>query len=369
MRVVVADRAIMNGYSLGLAAGLRANGIEVMVAGPARADVRDATALYPRNGVPGQRVAKGIDAVIGVAASHKLFALSRPDLVHIQWQTPMDELHAITAKRVYGIPVAYTAQNPGDRIGSPLPHVATQRRLIELADLVFATGPSMLERLEAAYPCVTAKGHILPIGNYEHMITRYDRRHAREQLGVCSGDPVFAWVGQIAPRKGVELLLSAFSRLQSESPRVHLLIAGYSPDPGYLRHLKQLAPSEGSVDWRVADRPVPHDVLDLVVSAATQVVLPFPDATHSASLVLAMTHGRCVVSTDVGEISAVLRGRGLVVSPGDGDGLLDAMRVAQESAAQCDQLGKAARHYVLTDLAWPVIGANVLELYRRVVGR
>ncbi len=369
MRVVLADRAVMNGYTLGLAAGLRANGIDVLVGGPAHAAAHDTRPLYPRNGVPGQRVAKGFDAVVGIATSHKLFALSRPDLVHIQWQTPMDELHALTAKRVYRIPLAYTAQNPGDRIGSPLPHVATQRRLVELADVVFATGPSMLKRLQAAYPCVTTKGHVLPIGNYEHMITRYDRRTAREQLGLPPNGPVFAWVGQLAPRKGVELLVSAFSALRRQSSGARLLIAGYAPDLGYLRQLKALAPGDGSIDWRLADRPVPHRVLDLVISAATQVVLPFPDATHSASLVLAMTHGRCVVSTDVGEVAGALRGRGMLVSAGDADALLAAMRIAEQDPTRCDQLGNAARQYALTDLGWPAIGASVLQHYRRVLAR
>ena len=48
MRIVVADRAIMNGYSLGLAAGLRANGIEVMVA-----DRHVLTFVTPQRSIPG----------------------------------------------------------------------------------------------------------------------------------------------------------------------------------------------------------------------------------------------------------------------------------------------------------------------------
>lgn len=368
MRVVLADRAVMNGYTLGLATGLRANGVDVSLAGPARIRAYKVLPMYPRSEVPGKKGLKSLDALTGIAVGHAVFGLTRPDLLHFQWQSALDELYAVTAKRLYRIPIAYTAQNPVDRAAAPNPRPGGQARLIELADLVFATGPTMLGQLKDAYPRAAPKAHVLPIGNYDHMITRYGRVAARAALGLSTDEPVFTWIGQIRQRKGIEALLRAFADFRRAYGVGLLLLAGYETDPAYARQLRALAkPTEAYIRWYTANRAVPQRVLDLTICAATQVVLPFLDASHSASVVLAMTHGRCVVSTAVGEIPNTLLGRGVVVLPGEDGQLVQAMRIAAIDLDQCDSLGHAARAYAVTELAWPKIGAAVRGLYQAVV--
>ena len=51
------------------------------------------------------------------------------------------------------------------------------------------------------------------------------------------------------------------------------------------------------VRWLTGSGHLPAEQLDLVTSAATQVVLPFHEASQSGSVIYAMTHGRCVVTT------------------------------------------------------------------------
>ena len=60
------DRQLVGGYTLGLAAGLRADGVEVFIGAPPKTGVNSVTVIYPRSGVPGQRLGKARDGILGI---------------------------------------------------------------------------------------------------------------------------------------------------------------------------------------------------------------------------------------------------------------------------------------------------------------
>jgi beta-1,4-mannosyltransferase len=364
VRVLLVDRSMVNGYCLGLAGGLRREGVDVWVGGPAGGGGRT-VAVYPRS-APGRHAAKALEGVAGMAR-YRVALRKRPDLVHFQWPTRLDERYARMAKRVLRAPIAYTAHNVG-RAGDDGRSEAAQARFVAMADLVFTHGPSQRGALLATHPEAAPKVHAIEHGNYEHAITRYPRSAARAALGTPATGPLYVFVGQVRPRKRVELLLEAFADHVARGGSGHLLVAGTASAPEYAERLEGLAGRcRERIAWRVSPQPQPQEVLDLALSAATQVVLPFADASQSGSLVLAMTHGRCAVSTSVGEVSRTLAGRGLLVSPDDEPGLSRALAVAAERPEHCDELGERARQYALTKLAWPTIAAEVAALYRDVV--
>lgn len=367
MRVLLTDRQLVNGYTLGLAAGLRADGVEVLIGAPARTGVNSVTAIYPRSGVPGQRIGKACDGIIGTSRFQRLLAITRPDLLHIQWPTIQDAAYAIEAKRLCRLPLVYTAHNPVKRINDYGRGATIQSRLIRLADLVLVHGPSMHELVADAHPWAASKTYPVELGNYEHMIHRYPRTQARAQLNIPADVPLFAFVGQLQPRKGVDLLLEAFVEHRRQGGTGHLLLAGVAPVPDYEQKLREMAHRFGpTVHWLVSTSFVPHKTIDLAISAATQVTLPFQDASQSASLILAMTHGRCVVSSDVGEVSRTLGDRGILIRPGDRQSLLEALALGEHDQALCDELGDRARRYTLTELSWTAIGRETHQLYRTI---
>lgn len=365
MRVLLADRAILNGYALGLADGLRASGVEARVGGPARSGDPDSIPLYPRVGVPGERIGKARDALVGLLRFQRLLVSTRPDVLHIQWPTGLDAAYGAWAKRAFGIRLVYTAHNPTGRTNQPEPHAATQRRLIALADVVLTHGPLLRDAVVRVHPNAEHKTFVVEHGNYEHMIVqRHTRREARAILEIDSDDPLFTFVGQLSPRKGLDLLLEAFIEYRRRGHRGTLLIAGTTTDPSYARKLHGIAARcRSSIRWIVSDRAISQAALDLAIAAASQVVLPFPDASQSGSLILAMTHGRCVVSTIVGEIPRTLGNRGVLFPAGDREQLIQALVLAEHNPQLCDELGARAREYALRELSWQTIGARTLRLY------
>lgn len=368
MRILLADRGLTNGYTIGLAAGLRSSGAKVWIGGPAKSDERSVIPLYPRTGMPGQRVRKACDMAVGISFFMPLLAIKRPDLFHVQWPTALNVAYAFTAKRFYGMRVVYTVHNPASRAFDPDPHAAEQERLIDLADVVLAHGPSMCQLVVDNHPGAAQKTHAVEIGNYENIIHRWPRAEARALLRLPEEGPLFAFVGQLRPRKGVDLLIEAFAEYRERGGIGNLLIAGTATVTEYESRLRTLAERcQSAVHWRVSPRLMPQDTLDLAVSAATQVVLPFQDASQSASLVLAMTHGRCVVSTRVGEVPRTLCDRGILVNPGDRSEIVRALVLAEDEPELCESLGERAREYALTELSWSAIGAKTCQLYQEAL--
>ena len=95
--------------------------------------------------------------------------------------------------------------------------------------------------------------------------------------------------------------------------------------------------------------PRPRDQVPPLVAAADIVIVPLathlPGATPS-KLYEAMACGRPVVVVAEGEPAAIVREHraGIVVRPGDGPGLVDALRTLSGDAALRQELGANGRH-------------------------
>ena len=144
-----------------------------------------------------------------------------------------------------------------------------------------------------------------------------------------------------------------------------LVVAGaaYGIDEEMLRH--RLDPYLGRVRWMTGADQLPAEHLDLVVSAATQVVLPFEETASavSGSLLFSMTHGRCIVTTDVGENKSTLSGHGLIVPPRDADAVADELELAVSDPDSCDRIGQEVRAHVLDKFDWGRVAALTLRAY------
>ena len=106
--------------------------------------------------------------------------------------------------------------------------------------------------------------------------------------------------------------------------------------------------------------------LDLAISAATQVVLPFQDASQSASLVFFMSIRAMCCQHQSREVTRTLGDRGVLIQPGDHQELVQALGLAERDPTLCDELGERARRYTLTELSWSKIGAETCSLYRDI---
>jgi beta-1,4-mannosyltransferase len=365
LRVLILDRTVASSpQAIGLAEGLRANGVEVRIGGPAHAALDGVVAVYPRAGVQGHRAAKLAEAACGVARFVATVVSFRPHIVHLQWPGPFDLGLARLGTLLAGSRIVFTSHVPAEREPGELGREAMWlRRTLRSARAVMTLGPGLTEELQRAYPALRGRVHTITHGNFEHVIHRYPRGEARRRLGLPVEGPVFAFLGQIRRRKGVETLLEAFALYRGGGGKGTLVIAGAATEPQYFAELREMCRDADGITWITSRAALPQVTLDLAASASTQIVLPFHSASQSGIAIFALTHGRCVVTTPVGEVGATVDGHGLLVQPRDAANLADAMALADRSPEECDRIGEAARRYALDDLSWAPVGQQVEGIY------
>lgn len=127
--------------------------------------------------------------------------------------------------------------------------------------------------------------------------------------------------GAVSHRKGVDVLAQAWQRLAPEGWALD--VAGPVTDPGVL---------PDGVPGVVAHGSLEHARLMELLEVASVAVLPSRDEAMPMFILEALARDACVVATTVGGIPAVLAdGAGLLVEPGDVDGLVAALATATGS--------------------------------------
>lgn len=193
------------------------------------------------------------------------------------------------------------------------PTVVTLHELVELADLRALNAPGgpfaplgarLLTRIatQADVVCLTMQHYAdwlsardldcayIPIGAY----------HEPELLDEA-GNCELLFFTTLAPYKGLELLIKAFTRLRADYPHLRLIIAGtaHTRFPDYGRELKACFNGSHGIQWL---GQVSEDEVQGLFQRAQIVVLPYTASTGSSSVLYqAATWGRAVVASDLSE--------------------------------------------------------------------
>ncbi|MBI5933684.1 MAG: glycosyltransferase [Chloroflexi bacterium] len=222
-----------------------------------------------------------------------------------------------------------------------IPTIVTLHEVIALADLralnapggIFAPlGARLLTKIatQADVVCLTM-GHYakwlaargvdcvhIPIGAY----------HPPQFLAEGAEQEILFFT-TLAPFKGLEVLLDAFTALQTEFPHLRLTIAGtaHTRFPHYADNLKQQFNGAQNVRWlgEVAE----ENVMELFRNAQI-VALPYTASTGSSSVLYqAATWGRAVIASDLTENKKLARESNLQIEffqNGDAKSLQAALR-------------------------------------------
>ncbi len=203
---------------------------------------------------------------------------------------------------------------------------------------------------------VTIMPHPNFIGIYPSQISRAD---ARAKLGFGSGERVFCFFGGIRPNKGVEPLISAFKRLRNEDNRLVVVGKGW-PRSNYVEKVQNLAAADARI--QIVPRYIPDDEVQIWLTAADVVVLPFERILTSSSVMLAMSFARPVIVPAMGCLPELISpDEGIVYDSCQRDGLFNAL----ETCANVDltTMGQRALEKV-RPFSWSRMASQSLGVYR-----
>jgi glycosyltransferase involved in cell wall biosynthesis len=220
--------------------------------------------------------------------------------------------------------------------------VRLHQLLLKHLQLVFVHGERSREEFRKS--CPTVPTAVIPHGD-ERVFGDAPPPAADERI---------LFFGDWRKVKGMPLLMEAFDVLAERRPSVQLTIAGKPSrqdiDPELIR---SWAAKHGE-RVKVIDHYVPIEEVPSVFGEARVVTTPYFVGYQSGVVHLAMTMGRAVIATDVGDLgSAVVNGEtGLVVPPNDVHALVDALERVLSDADLASRMGAAGRRRVLERSGW-----------------
>jgi glycosyltransferase involved in cell wall biosynthesis len=222
-------------------------------------------------------------------------------------------------------------------------------RLMSSYDVVFVHGERSRQEYEEHWP----PAHLAVIPHGDESLFGDPPPPSQEERILFFGD----W----RKVKGLPILMDAFDLLAERRATVRLTIAG-TPAPADLdpEPVRQWAAGHGD-RVEVIDEYVPMEDVRDVFARARVVVTPYRVGYQSGVIHVAMSMGRAVVTSDVGDLSAaVLDGEtGLVVPPEEPAALADALERVVADPALADRLGEGGYRRVSEAASWDVVAEKV----------
>jgi glycosyltransferase involved in cell wall biosynthesis len=211
-----------------------------------------------------------------------------------------------------------------------------------------------------------AKVSLVPYGQLGERfdaIRLLDPLEVQRRLDV--GSPLLVCVSRLHVEKGHAFLLEAFARLHRELPGATLCLVGEGPEREALMSSVRRLGLDGSVrflGWR-------DDALQ-IMWAADLVVHPSLQEALPSAVIEAVMLGCPVVASDVSGVRDVLGDSeyGLVVPPGDADGLWRAMAETLRGRDQAREKAAQGRVHVSRYMDAERVAREHVVLYRAVAG-
>jgi len=279
----------------------------------------------------------------------------RVDLAHILFG-PAEIWVAFLANLLREMPVVSTMivpkPNVGDRVPAPV-QLAIGRLLAWGSDLIVVNGADQVELVQRLYGVPPARAEYVPLGA-RSTAARWPGPKNPEEPGTI------LFYGKVQPRKGLEHLVRAQPIIARHVPHARIIIAGQGED---LDRCRQLI--EDSTGFEIHDGFAATGASKAFFERACVVALPYLSASTSGILATAHVFGKPVVATSVGCLPEYVEDgvTGLLVPPGDPEGLGRALvRLLQDDALR-HGMGESAKRWVET--VQKQVVADTLRAYEK----
>ncbi len=192
---------------------------------------------------------------------------------------------------------------------------------------------------------------------------------ARKRLGIAPAEKVLLFFGNIAPYKGLDLLVDALA----ETSGRRLIIAGPIKKgcDSYWRQVEDAIRSKGLTERVIKEiKFVPDEDVEIYFKAADVTILPYKTVSQSGVLFLSYNFGVPVIATGVGGLAeSIEEGEtGFVCRPDDAADL--AAKIDQYFQSKLFEELEARRKSIVREVSrrhsWDNIGRETCRVYARV---
>ncbi len=209
---------------------------------------------------------------------------------------------------------------------------------------------------------------------FQPAVQEVERRALREALGIDAEAPLLLAVGSLTARKGIDLAIEAWSRLNRRFPKTHLVLVGAGFDTAgddpekrtFARRLLDLSAASGAADRLHFTGFV--DRVEDYYRAADLFVFPSEKEGMPNAVLEAMACGLPVVLTPFESLSADIGtpGRDFCVAERTSPDLADAIEALLQDPNRRRTMGKNARRWIETTMDLEHTLDRYMSLYREL---
>lgn len=279
---------------------------------------------------------------------------------HLEYAAAMT---AVAARRT-GVPVVSSFHHvPGDVTRRTLLKEWIAVRMADGGSRVITVSHAQLDAFRQRYPRLSGHWEVVHNGiDLDAFVAAAGSLLPADLRG--RGGPVVAFVARLRDGKGHAAALRSWSSIRERVPGAHLLIVG---DGAMRDDLEQLA-AELDVAADVTFTGMRRDVA-AIVAGADLVVLPSETEALPTTLIEAGAARTCVVATDVGGVSEVVRDghTGVLVPPRDERAFAAAVVALLTDDDRREALARTAQQQAIDRFDARVWAARLAALYRQTL--
>ena len=228
-----------------------------------------------------------------------------------------------------------------------------EKNAVRFADEIIVLSKGVQQYFSETYG---RKTRFIPNG-----VTRPEGKNAEEitkQYGL-EKDNYILFLGRLVPEKGIQYLIEAFKKVQTEKK---LVIAGGSSDTeAFLEELKRQA----SDDERILFTGfVQGQILEELYSNAYLYVLPSDLEGMPLSLLEAMSYGNCCVTSDISECAEVVEDRAVIFERGNIEDLQKKLQQLCDQPETVKKYRSTAAEFICKKYNWDRVTEKTLALYK-----
>lgn len=189
------------------------------------------------------------------------------------------------------------------------------------------------------------------------------REVCRRHMGIQPNVPIVGYLGFIGSLKGLETLIEAMVNV----PKAALLIAGgwfIEQETDYIINLKEHASKvlPNRCQWLGY---IPDDDLSMTYGAMDIVVYPSRFITESGALLMALSHGKAVIASDLRPVREKAKEGALMTFKNTNDLTLKIKHLLSNQSLR-ESFEEAARKFSQTN-SWDNVARKHIELYEQVL--
>jgi glycosyltransferase involved in cell wall biosynthesis len=306
-------------------------------------------------------------------------ATAEPKIFHILWNNKFlvfDRTLLTLYYKLLGKRVILTLHNVNvgkrDSMDSPLNRFSL-RIQYRLADHFFVHTEKMKHELMQDFAIEEARITVIPFGiNNAVSHTSLTPSEAKTRLGIRHDKRTILFFGNIAPYKGLEILINAFQLIPRHDD-FQLIIAGRPKGSEKYWIAIQESIEKDIQSGRVLMRSdyIPDDETEIFFKAADVLVLPYRHVYQSGVLFLGYSFGLPVIAADVGSLrDEIVEGKtGFIFKPGDPDDLAKTIERYFASDLYTDLKSRRPeiREYAMDSHSWDVVGQQTVSVYANLL--